>query len=128
MGKSSTSSKKKTKTDAARTSESTDSSADSGASVLRRIGHNMSLIAVMAFSVVVILGIAILPLRTWLQQRELTAATKADLTELQSEVDELRANYLRLQTDDEIERLGRDNFDLVYPGEESYRILPPPEG
>ncbi len=96
-------------------------------SMLRRLWHNLPVIGVMCLSLAIIVGIAVLPLRTWYQQRELAADTQADLTAIQSEVAELQANYELLQTDDEIERLGRDNFDLVFPGEESYRILPAPE-
>ena len=31
-----------------------------------------------------------------------------------------------LKTDEEVERLAREQYNLVRPGEESYAILPPP--
>lgn len=96
-------------------------------SLLRRAWHNVPLLAVMCLSAAVIGGITILPLRTWLEQRELLAETQGELLEVESEVAELDAQLRLLETDAEIERLGRENFDLVYPGEESYRILPAPE-
>ena len=96
-------------------------------SLLRRVWHNLPLLAVMCLSAAVIGGITILPLRTWLEQRELLAQTEGELLEVEGEVAELDAQLRLLQTDEEIERLGRENFDLVYPGEESYRILPAPE-
>jgi cell division protein FtsB len=53
---------------------------------------------------------------------------RADLARVESEVAELRADLELLQTDAEIERLAREDFDLVYPGEESYRIVPGDDG
>ena len=32
----------------------------------------------------------------------------------------------RLQTAEEIERLGREQYNLVFPGEEAYAVLPAP--
>jgi hypothetical protein len=32
----------------------------------------------------------------------------------------------RLESDDEIERLAREQYNLAYPGEEAYAVLPAP--
>jgi hypothetical protein len=98
-----------------------------GQGLARRVWHNLPVVAVACLSIAVIAGVAVLPLRTWVHQRELTTETETELRDLESLVAELEANYQRLQTDEEIERLGRENFDLVFPGEESYRILPAPD-
>lgn len=76
----------------------------------------------------IVVGVAVLPMRTYFQQRELLEQTNLERQEIVGEVDQLRSQLELLQTDAEVERLGRENFDLVKPGEESYRILPPVEG
>ena len=118
------SSSKKT-SGSAKVPESTEDSA-APASLIRRVWHNLPVLGVVGFSVIAMVGITALPLRTWFQQRELSAQTEQDLGRVEAEVAELEAQYELLQTDEEIERLGRENFDLVFPGEESYRILPAP--
>ncbi len=76
----------------------------------------------------IVVGVAVLPMRTYFQQRELLEQTSLERQEIVGEVDQLRSQLELLQTDAEVERLGRENFDLVKPGEESYRILPPVDG
>ncbi len=77
---------------------------------------------------VVLVGILFLvfPTRTYLAQRRDLAATERRLAVLSGENDELAARVQRLNTDAEIERLAREQYDLVRPGEEAYAILPPP--
>ncbi len=96
-----------------------------GPSFWRRLWHNLPAIVVMALAATIIVAVAVLPLRTWLDQRELRAETEAELQTVEREVAELDAQLELLQTDAEIERQARENFGLVFPGEESYRILPP---
>lgn len=83
------------------------------------------IVLVVALTVAVLAGLAVLPARTWLSQRQNTNGARAELEEIQSEVAVLEAELELLQTDAEIERMARQHFDLVYPGEESYRIVPP---
>lgn len=83
--------------------------------------------ALAVTSIVVLAGLALLPVRTWLSQRETRAELSDDISRAQGQVAELDAQLTLLETDAEIERLARENFDLVFPGEESYRILPAPE-
>jgi cell division protein FtsB len=74
----------------------------------------------------VLVGLAIVPVRTWLSQQQKMKDAETDIARIEGEVAELQDELYRLETDDEIERRARRDFDLVYPGEESYRILPPP--
>lgn len=76
----------------------------------------------------IVVGVAVLPMRTWLEQREILDQTELEHQRIMGEVDQLEAQLELLQTDEEIERLGREHFDLVKPGEESYRVLPPSDG
>ena len=87
--------------------------------------HHLPLMAMLMIAGVIVVGVAVLPMRTWFQQRELISETEVEQQEILSEVARLEAELELLQTDGEVERLGRENFDLVEPGEESYRILPP---
>ncbi len=74
----------------------------------------------------IVIGIGLLPARTWLAQRESISDTQSHLDELETEVAKLEVQLQLLETDAEVERVARENFDYVYPGEESYRILPAP--
>jgi len=72
----------------------------------------------------VLVGLAIVPVRTWLVQQEKMDEARNDVARIQAEVADLERQLAQLQTDAEIERRARQDFDLVFPGEESYRILP----
>ncbi len=74
----------------------------------------------------VLVGLAIVPVRTWLAQQRKMDDARAQLAQIDADVADLERQLDRLQTDDEIERRARQDFDLVFPGEESYRILPEP--
>ena len=73
-----------------------------------------------------VLFLAVFPTRTYLAQRRDLAATERRLSVLSDQNKELEAKVGRLNTDAEIERLAREQYDLVRPGEEAYAILPPP--
>jgi cell division protein FtsB len=67
----------------------------------------------------------VLPGRTYLtQRRSLDAATVRERV-LSSENAKLAQRIQQLQTDAEIERLARQEYGLVKPGEQAYAILPP---
>ncbi len=80
---------------------------------------------VLALAVVVLAGLAVLPARTWWTQRQSLNQSRAELAQVEEEVADLEARHELLQTDAEVERLARQDYDLVYPGEESYRLVPP---
>jgi len=83
------------------------------------------LVASALVALVVTLGV--LPVRTWMHQRaEIDRATER-LEELQSDYLALEKQVSLLESDSEVERLARENYDYVLPGEESYRVLPPAE-
>jgi cell division protein FtsB len=80
---------------------------------------------VLALTLTVLAGLAVLPARTWWAQRQSINEAQAELVQAQDEVASLRAQRDLLATDAEVERLARQDYDLVYPGEESYRIVSP---
>ena len=78
---------------------------------------------------VVVVGLvflAVFPTRTYLSQRRDLANTQRRLAVLSGQNRELSGRVARLNTDAEIERLAREQYNLVRPGEEAFAILPPP--
>ena len=77
--------------------------------------------------IVVLIGVlfvAVFPTRTWLAQRSESEAATEQLQVLDAENTRLAARVKALQSDDEIERLAREQYNLVRPGEEAYALLP----
>lgn len=93
-----------------------------------RVQRVATLGTVFGVSVLVVGALAVLPTRTWLGQKDERNAVQAELDQVNADVEQLDAMLDLLETDAEIERRARENFDLVYPGEESYRILEKAEG
>ncbi|MFV0525884.1 MAG: FtsB family cell division protein [Acidimicrobiales bacterium] len=81
-----------------------------------------------ALGLAVLAGLAVLPARTWWAQRSDMMETRAELEDTRADVEVLQAELDLMATDEEIERRARADFDLVFPGEESYRVLPPATG
>ncbi|MEL6985489.1 MAG: septum formation initiator family protein [Actinomycetota bacterium] len=88
---------------------------------LRGLGPIL-IVAVLAC--VVLAGLAVLPAKTWFSQRSNMGAAEAELARIEAETADLERQVERLGTDAEVELRARRDFDLVYPGEESYRIVP----
>ena len=81
---------------------------------------------VAAVLTVGVLFVAVFPTRTWLAQRQELVATGQKVAVLSAQNAEMAARVKRLNTDTEIERLARQDYNLVRPGEEAYAILPSP--
>jgi cell division protein FtsB len=73
-----------------------------------------------------VLFLAGLPARDYLAQRRERDEAAAQVEQLAAENRELAARAARLQTDAEIERLARQHYNLVRPGEEVFAIIPAP--
>ena len=83
----------------------------------------------LALVLVVLVGLLfafVYPTRTFLDQRNETNKARAQLETLQAENARLARESKRLSTDSEIERLAREQYGLVKPGERSFVILPAP--
>lgn len=76
--------------------------------------------------VVGLLFLAVFPTRTYLAQRRKLVATEARAQVLSEQNARLASRVRTLNTDKEIERLAREQYSLVRPGEEAYAILPAP--
>ena len=79
---------------------------------------------VLVLIVMVVLFYAVLPTRTYMDQRSATAGARAELSALVDENNALRSRLTALSQPEEVERLARSEYNLVYPGEEAYAILP----
>jgi cell division protein FtsB len=71
-----------------------------------------------------LLFIGVYPTRTYLAQRASLGRAQLQLEVLKAENDKLDQRVQALDTDAEIERLAREQYNLVLPGEEAYAILP----
>lgn len=76
--------------------------------------------------VVGILVVGVFPTRTFLAQRAALSRAEEQLAVLEEQNDELDRRADLLRSDAEIERLARERYNLVRPGEEAYAVLPPP--
>ncbi len=75
---------------------------------------------------VVVLALGVFPTRSWLDQRHQVSAAQQRLDVLREQNHELQAQLDKLSTPEEIERLAREQYNLVRPGEEAYSVLPAP--
>jgi cell division protein FtsB len=73
-----------------------------------------------------VLFAGVFPTRTYLAQRASISHAEKQLSVLGQQNGELRQRANELQTDAEIERLAREQYNLVKPGEDAFAILPPP--
>ncbi len=79
-------------------------------------------VAVVAVGVLVVV---VFPTRTFLAQRASMQSAEEQL-EVLDEQNRLLEERVRMLNDDaEIERLAREEYHLVRPGEEAYAVLPP---
>ena len=69
----------------------------------------------------------VFPTGSYVDQRQQLNDAEAELAELQAENQELEAQIVRLESDAEIERVARGEFNLVRACEASYLVLPPGE-
>ena len=95
----------------------------------RRDGHTTvrdltPIMFVMVLALMVLVGLGILPAKTWFTQRSKMQAAEAELARIEAEAVDLEHRLELRATDEEVELRARRDFDLVYPGEESYRIVP----
>ena len=92
---------------------------------VRRIGRLLGLVGGGAL-LCVVLAVAVFPTSTYLDQRADTAEAEERLEVLRTQNGAYEAQIDRLQTPEEIERIAREQYNLVRPGEEAYAVLPAP--
>jgi cell division protein FtsB len=87
--------------------------------------------AAYAFYVMVALvaaGVALVvwvfPTKTFLSQRQATADINTKLAVLDDKAAELQRQVIALDSDAEIEQVARARYNLVFPGEKAFVVLP----
>ena len=73
---------------------------------------------------IVLVALAILPTRTWINQRQEAERVRAELEQVEAENEALAKQREQLETPAEVERRAREDYGYVYPGEEQYVIEP----
>lgn len=81
-------------------------------------------LVVSALGLAGVLLLGVFPARAYLQQRHQRQAIRSDLAALSRLNDDLEKRKAVLQSDAEIERLARQHYSMIRPGEEAYAILP----
>ena len=83
-------------------------------------------LVVACVALVGVLFLAAFPARTYVAQQRQREAVADEVQALEGENRELEERVGELQSDAEIERLAREHYGLVRPGEEVYAVLGPP--
>jgi cell division protein FtsB len=81
----------------------------------------------VALVVVVALGLIlflVLPTRTWLAQRAALSDAQHRLSVISAENEALAARVAALRSPAEVERLARQQYGMIRPGEKPYSVLP----
>ena len=86
-------------------------------------------VRVVRLVLLALIGIAILflfvfPTRSYLSQRNAVNDARHDVAEIREQIVRLQEEAVRLQTPAEIERQARLQFNMVYPGERPYAVVP----
>ena len=81
---------------------------------------------IVSVLVVALLFLFVFPTRTYVAQRRSLGAAQNKVEVLSEQNRQLASRVQKLNTDAEIERLAREQYNLVKPGEEAYAILPKP--
>jgi len=77
-------------------------------------------------AVAIVLLVFVFPTRTYMAQRRQLSDAASELKLLDTQNAQLAGQVARLRTDAEIERIAREQYHLVRPGESAIAILPPP--
>lgn len=91
----------------------------------RRVGRLLGLVGGGA-GLVVALAVGVFPTRAFLDQRSEVGDAEQRLAVLREQNEQMTEQLDRLDTPEEVERLAREQYNLVRPGEEAYSVLPAP--
>ncbi len=83
-------------------------------------------LVVGSIALAAVLFLFVLPSRTYLAQRTSLAAAETQLQVFRAQNAKLAAEATQLQTNADIERIARQDYGLVKPGEKAYVIEPAP--
>jgi len=98
-----------------------------GASALaRRVAMDRpARISVASLVFVAMMFLFVFPTRSYLAQQRQVRSARHAVAVLHAQNEQLAREAKRLQTPAEIERLARSQFNMVFPGEQAYNVVPP---
>ncbi|MDP1792901.1 MAG: septum formation initiator family protein [Acidimicrobiales bacterium] len=76
-------------------------------------------------AVIAVLAVAVFPTRLWMDQKRDIASAEHRVAVLNEANTALQKRIDELGTDSAVERLAREQLNLVKPGETAYAVLPP---
>ncbi len=82
-------------------------------------------IGVASLVFVALMFVFVFPTRSYLAQQRQVREARNSVQVLRAQNAKLAREAKRLQTNSEIERLARSQFNMVFPGEEAYSVVPP---
>jgi cell division protein FtsL len=96
------------------------------AAIARRVVMDrQARIAVASLVFVAMMFLFVFPTRSYLAQQRQVRDARHSVAVLRQQNAQLAAEAKRLQTPAEIERLARSQFNMVFPGEQAYNVVPP---
>lgn len=81
-------------------------------------------LALLALALVAMMFVFVFPTRSYLAQRHQVSSAQHDLEVLRNQNNQLQAQAIELQTPAAIERMAREQFHYVKPGEQVYDVVP----
>jgi cell division protein FtsL len=89
-------------------------------------GWGRARVALIALALAAIVFVFVFPARSYLAQRRQVASAERDVRVLREQNEKLEAEAQHLQTPGAVERMAREQFHMVYEGEQAYVITPLP--
>jgi cell division protein FtsB len=83
-------------------------------------------VALVVLIVIAILFLFVFPMRSFLGQRRAVNDARHNVEVMQEQNRRLAEEAARLKTPQEIERMAREQYHFVYPGEQAYSVVPAP--
>ena len=81
-------------------------------------------VAIASLIVVAILFLFVFPTRSFFGQRRQIGTAQHDLAVLRQQNARLEKEAARLDTDAEVERIAREQYHMVRPGEQAWAVIP----
>ena len=92
---------------------------------MRRWGSSAR-VALASVALAALLLLFVFPTRSLIAQRHEISRTRSHLAVIESENDRLAEEAARLASPAEIERIAREQFHMVRPGERAFAVVPAP--
>ena len=88
------------------------------------VSRRLVLVLVAVAAAAAALPLGVVPFRDWLEQRDRTEALRVEVEAVEAVNRGYEERIDALGTDDEVERLAREDYGLVRPDEEAYAVAP----